>query len=177
MGTLAWQLFIIFLKVSALSFGGGASAIPLMQRELVGGALMTPQDFSEALALSTSVPGLVSSNMAVFVSYKLGGSAFTAVAAVAGSILPAVLLMGSATYLLMKFKDLKALQAMLKAIQPLNVALLATTVIGIVPVNVVSPYQWALFAGSVLLMGKFNVHPGWVVLGAAALGVFMHEYG
>lgn len=177
MSTLAWQLFIIFLKVSALSFGGGASAIPLMQRELVGGALMTPQDFAEALALSTSVPGVVAPNMAVFVSYKLGGSAFTAAAAVAGCILPAILLMGSAAYLLMKFKDLKALQGMLKAIQPLTIALLATTVIGIVPVSVVSPYQWLLFAGSVVLMAGLNVHPGWVVLGASALGVALQQAG
>lgn len=177
MNTLAWQLFVLFLKVSAVSFGGGGTAIPLMQRELVGNALLSPQEFAEALALSTCLPGIVTFNMAVFVSYKLGGSALTAAAALAGVMLPALVLMGAATYVLAKYKELKALLAMIKAIQPLLIALLVVTLISLVPVSLLSFYQWALFAGSVVLMGLFNVHPGWVVLGATALGALRQVGG
>ncbi len=177
MSTLEWQLFVLFLKVSALSFGGGATGIPLMQRELVGSGLLSPQEFAEALALTTCLPGIVAFNMAVFVSYKLGGSALTAAAALAGVMLPAVVLMGAATYVLAKYKELKALFAMIKAIQPLLVALLVVTVIVLAPVGLPSFYHWALFAGSVVLMGWFNVHPGWVALGAAALGALRQVGG
>ena len=177
MSTLEWQLFVIFLKVSAVSFGGGATAIPLMQRELVGNALLSPQEFVEALAFTTCLPGIVAFNMAVFVSYKLGGSALTAAAALAGVTLPAVVLMGAATYVLTKYKELKALFAMIKAIQPLLVALLVVTFIGLAPVGLLSFHQGALFAGSVVLMGLFNVHPGWVALGATALGALRQVVG
>lgn len=177
MNTLEWQLFVIFLKVSAVSFGGGATAIPLMQRELVGNALLSPQEFAEALAFTTCLPGIVAFNMAVFVSYKLGGSALTAAAALAGITLPAVVLMGAATYVLTKYKELKALFAMIKAIQPLLVALLVVTFISLAPVGLLSYHQWALFAGAVVLMGLFNVHPGWVALGATALGALRQVWG
>lgn len=46
------------------------------------------------LALNTSLPGPVVSNIAVFVSYKLGGSHWTAAVAVIGAILPTALMMG-----------------------------------------------------------------------------------
>ncbi len=173
MSSLTWDMFALFMKVSAVSFGGGASAIPLMQRELVGGALLTPQQFTEALAVSTSLPGIVIFNMAVFVSYKLGGSAVTAAAAVTGAVLPTLFLMGLCTYLLTKYQNMKALPAMLGAIQPLMVALLAVTVVGIVPISLRSGHHWALFAGTIVLMAKFNVHPVWVFLGAGALGALV----
>jgi len=99
---------VLCLKVSAVSFGGGATAIPLMQRELVGNALQSPQEFAEAQALTTCLPGIMAFNMALFVSYKLGGSALTAVAALAGVMLPAVVLMDAATYVLARYKELKA---------------------------------------------------------------------
>jgi chromate transporter len=168
--SLTWQLVMCFLRVGAASFGGASSGIALMQRELVGAALLTPQEFTEALALSTTVPGLVVANMAVYVSFKLGGSYGTAAAAVSACMLPAVFLMGGATYLLMKYQDLKALPSMLRAVQPLLVSMLTVTLIGVVPVGLVSIYQWIVFAGTIVLAAVFKVHPGWIVLGAGAIG-------
>ena len=66
---------------------------------------------------------------------------------------------------------------MIKAIQPLRVALLVATVISLAPVSLASPCQWALFAGSVALMGWLNVHPGWAVLGASVLGALLQPGG
>jgi len=173
MDPLTWQLFTCFLRVAVASFGGGSSAIPLMQRELVGSALLTPQEFTEALALSTSLPGPVVSNMAVFVSYKLGGSHWTAAVAVVGAILPTALMMGGATYLLRKYQDLKALPFMLKAIQPLMVSLLIVTSVSIMPVGLTSVSQWTFFGATVVLMAGFNVHPGLIMLGAVAIGTIL----
>jgi hypothetical protein len=72
---------------------------------------------------------------------------------------------------------LPPIDRLVKAIQPLLVALLVVTFISLVPVSLLSFYQWALFAGSVVLLGWFNVHPGWVVLGATALGALRQVGG
>ncbi len=172
MDALTWQLFVCFLKVGAVSFGGGPAAIPLMQRELVGAALLNPQEFTEALALSSSLPGPVISNMAVFTGLKLGGWA-AAAAAVAGAVLPSAVLMAGATYLFLRYKDLKRLPAMLTAIRPLVIALLAATLVDIAPVGLGSADQWVIFAITLALMLRFKLHPGWVIVGAGAAGALV----
>jgi chromate transporter len=176
MTSLAWQLFVSFLKVGSVSFGGGPAAIPLLQRELVGTALLTPQEFTEALALSSSLPGPVISNMAVFAGLKLGGAA-AAAAAVAGAVLPSAVLMASATFLFMKYQDLKRLPAMLAAIRPLVIALLAATLIDLAPVSLGSVDQWVICAITLALMVRFKLHPGLVIVGAGAAGALVRMAG
>jgi chromate transporter len=176
MTSLTWQLFVSFAKVGCVSFGGGPAAIPLLQRELVGTALLTPVEFTEALALSSSLPGPIISNMAVFAGLKLGGAA-AAAAAVAGALLPSAALMAGATGLFMKYRDLKRLPGMLAAIRPLVIALLAATLLDIAPAGLGSADQWVIFAVTLALMVRFKLHPGWVIVGAGAAGALVHMAG
>lgn len=169
MTSLAWQLFVSFLKVGSVSFGGGPSAIPLLQRELVGTSLLTAQEFAEALALSSSLPGPVISNMAIFAGLKLGGAA-AAAAAVAGAVLPSAVLMACATYMFMKFRDLKRLPVMLAAIRPLVIALLLSALFDMAHIGLGSVDQWIIFAATFILMVRFKLHPGLVIVGAGAAG-------
>lgn len=169
MTSLAWQLFVSFLKVGSISFGGGPSAIPLMQRELVGTSLLTAQEFAEALALSSSLPGPVISNMAVFAGLKLGG-ATAAAAAVAGAVLPSAVLMACATYLFIRFRDLKRLPVMLAGIRPLVIALLVSALFDLSHIGLGAADQWIVFVVTFLLLWRFKLHPGLVIVGAGAAG-------
>jgi len=69
MGLLAllWR----FLVISLLAFGGGQAALPLVERLVVGGGLVSAADFSTALAFSYITPGPVLI-LATFIGYRTG---------------------------------------------------------------------------------------------------------
>jgi len=81
-----WALFIEFLVIGAVSFGGGIIAyerILLIDKR----KWLTPDEFMATLAISQTMPGLNSVNMALLAGDKLRGIA-GAVAATLGLILP-----------------------------------------------------------------------------------------
>jgi chromate transporter len=166
------EIFLIFLKVGASSFGGGPAAIALLKHELVGRSLLSAQDFGEALALGSSLPGPIVTNIAVFAGLKLGGAG-AAAAAVAGALLPPALLMGGATLLLLRHGKLPVLQSVLAAIRPVVIALLALALVDLAAPGLATPSQWVIFGTSLALLLRFQVHPGLVIIAAGLAGALL----
>ena len=69
-----WRLFLTFLKIGALTFGGGYAMIPLIQREMVEQKKwITDDDILEIIAIAESTPGPIAINAATFVGYRVAG--------------------------------------------------------------------------------------------------------
>lgn len=84
------EIFVHFLAIGAISFGGGI--IAYLQRTLVDETRwLTPKQFMGALEISQTVPGTNSANMAVIVGDYLAGP-FGSLAAFIGLCLPGALL-------------------------------------------------------------------------------------
>jgi chromate transporter len=174
MSSTNWQLFISFLKIGALSFGGGPAAISMMQKELTENTALTGKEFSEGLALGYSLPGPIISNLAVYTGLKLGGFA-TATIAVAAAIMPSVLIMGLSATLFSYYHELPILQAALKAIRPTVIALLAFSIYKLAPASVFSIDQAAIGAVMLLLMVLVNMNPVWAILLSGLLGILIYR--
>ena len=68
------QLFGVFFKIGAFTFGGGYAMIPLIQREIVEKRKwMTDEDILEIVAVAESTPGPIAINAATFVGQRLCG--------------------------------------------------------------------------------------------------------
>ncbi|MCD6546738.1 MAG: chromate transporter [Thermotogae bacterium] len=68
------RLFLIFMKISAIGFGGGYGILPLMREELVEKRkIMSTSDFYHAIAQAQSLPGPIAVNTSIFVGLKLFG--------------------------------------------------------------------------------------------------------
>jgi len=68
------QLFLIYLRVGAFTFGGGYAMIPVFERELVERHhLMATDEFYDALAICQSLPGPLAVNFAVYSGLRLRG--------------------------------------------------------------------------------------------------------
>ncbi|MGE5593708.1 MAG: chromate transporter [Betaproteobacteria bacterium] len=68
------QIFKIFLKIGAFTFGGGFAMIPLIRREIVESTgWLTDDEFMDALAIAQSAPGAIAINSAVITGYRLQG--------------------------------------------------------------------------------------------------------
>jgi len=71
---LLWQLFWTFFFIGLFTFGGGYAMIPLISRELVTRRKwLTPEEFQEALALGSSIPGPIAPNIAFLCGSKVAG--------------------------------------------------------------------------------------------------------
>lgn len=84
LGTLFW----VFFSISAVALGGGLTMLPIMNREFVEKRnWMTANDMVDTVAVMQSMPGIIASNMAVLIGYRVAG-VLGAVFSVVGVVLP-----------------------------------------------------------------------------------------
>ena len=85
------KLFLTFLKIGAVSFGGGYGMIPLMREEVLLHSWIGEETFLNFIAVSESTPGPIAVNMATFIGSSQGGI-LGAFVATLGVVLPAFLI-------------------------------------------------------------------------------------
>lgn len=125
------KLFIAFLKVGMLSFGGGYAAIPLIQDEVVTkNAWLTMAEFADLVTVSQMTPGPIAVNSATFVGFRLAGPIGGIVASLA-SVLPAIILVTFISWMYFKYRSLDGLQVILETLRPAVVAMIATAGVSI----------------------------------------------
>lgn len=103
------QLFLIFFKIGAFTFGGGYAMIPLIRREVVERKWINEKDMMDIIAVSESTPGAFAVNSATFVGYQLGG-VFGAIMATLGVTLPSFLIILAISFVLKQFEEFRAVQ-------------------------------------------------------------------
>lgn len=68
------QLFLIFAKMGAVTFGGGYAMLPILQREVVDNHhWATDEELMDYYALGQVTPGMIAVNVATFIGLKLKG--------------------------------------------------------------------------------------------------------
>lgn len=124
-----WILFITMLKIGALTFGGGYAMVPLFEDEFVQKRQwVTDEDMVNILALSQSVPGAIAINCGILIGYRLHRLK-GALIAVAGIILPSVIVLTAVTYLYEAVRDNPYVAGALRGIRAAVVALLVSAFI------------------------------------------------
>lgn len=120
------ELFLTFLKIGVVSFGGGYGMISLVREEALSHAWLTENEFINMIAVAESTPGPIAINMATFIGsneYGILGSAL----ATLGVVLPAFLIILTISALIKNFIKYKGVQAFLLGVQPCVVALILST--------------------------------------------------
>ena len=70
-----WQLFYSFFKIGLFGFGGGYAMLSMIQGEVVTRhAWLTPQEFTDIIAISQMTPGPIGINSATYIGYTATGS-------------------------------------------------------------------------------------------------------
>src|SRR5690625_7366439 len=90
-----WSLFLSFLKIGFVSFGGRYALVPVIEYEVQAHQWLTTQEFTDAVAIAGMSPGPVATNSAVFVCYKVGvmlGATISAISVSIPSLIIVVLL-------------------------------------------------------------------------------------
>ena len=145
-------IFLYSLRLSASAFGGGYVLIALMRHiytERLG--WLTEEEMLDITALAQTAPGASAVNAAVLSGYKLRGFP-GAVAAVAGTILPPLLIMALLASLYAGLRGEEVLAKLLTGMQCGVAAILLHTVLGMTKTAVRKPLHAGIFAIVLLLM-------------------------
>lgn len=122
------ELFLNFLVIGTVSFGGGYGMISLVRETVLSKGWLTESQFMDFIAVSESTPGPLAVNMATFIGSSQGGilGAFTATL---GVVLPSffiILIIAAVLKNILKYVGVKAV---LTGIRPCIVAMIIATAI------------------------------------------------
>ena len=106
------QLLWVYLKIGMFGFGGGYAMLSLIQHEIVDiHHWLTPQQFTDVVAISQMTPGPIGINSATYVGYAVTQSVWGAVLATVAVCLPSFILVLLISYFFAKCKDNKYIKA------------------------------------------------------------------
>lgn len=165
------QLFLSFLQIGALSFGGGYAAMPLIQEQVVTlHGWLSMGSFTDLITIAEMTPGPIAVNSATFVGMQIAG-VFGAVVATLGCILPSCIVVTLLAHVYMKYRNMSLLQGTLASLRPAVVAMIAKAGVTILissffidgTVNFLRQnvqVQMILFFGiAMILLRKFKLNP------------------
>jgi chromate transporter len=165
---LALSVSFIFLRIGAVTFGGGFVMIPEIENEVVNShQWLTHQEFADATALGQITPGPVLI-MATFVGYRVAGilgALFSTVCV----FLPSFLMTIAAGSSFRRFRTNRQMQAFLRGVAPAVTGLLVAAAWSVARSGI-HTIIGATMAGVILvILLRYRPNAFWVLMGA---GVF-----
>lgn len=123
-----FKLFITFLKIGAVSFGGGYGMISVIREYVLTNNWLTESELMSFIAVSESTPGPIAVNMATFIGSSQGG-VLGAFFATLGVIIPSFIIILVIASILKNLLKYKGVQAVLNGIRPCVVGLIIATAV------------------------------------------------
>ena len=169
---LAGDSFWTFLKFGCIAIGGGFPLVPFYFHAFVGpeAALLnlTPEEFSNLMALTQMTPGPVSLNAATFFGFRLNGVLGSVVAS-AALLTPSYILLTSVLTGLDHWRKNRVVQVLVRLLKPISVTLMAVALYRFLALSVWGfaadgglifrpwAFMLALFAAVMLVRRKLSI--------------------
>ena len=126
------QLFLAFVKIGLLGFGGGLAIVQLIYDSIQPFMTISQEQFANIVAISQITPGPLGINVATYVGHECAGIPGAAVATF-GVALPAFVLMTIVCTMLKRFHENSLVQGALAGIRPAVIGLIGAAVITLAP--------------------------------------------
>ena len=120
------ELFIGFLIIGLLSFGGAYGAIPIMKDVALHFEWIDESMLTNMIGVSESTPGPIMVNLATFIGNQVGGPLGAAIATIT-VVLPAFVIILLVMVLFKKAMERKWFQNILKGLQPTIIGIIIAT--------------------------------------------------
>jgi chromate transporter len=162
-------LFLVFLKIGAILFGGGYVLVALIRSNLVAGlGWITERQLLDAIAMGQVTPGPLSTT-ATFIGYLLGGLPGAVIATVA-IFLPAFFFVAISGPLVPRLRQSPFAGAILDGVNVAALALITVATWQLFRSAVVDGPTLILCALSLFLLMMYRLNSVWLVLGGAVIG-------
>lgn len=127
-------LFLTFLKIGAVSFGGGYAMIPLIREEVLSFGWLNEAEFTNFIAVAESTPGPIAVNMATFIGSTQAGFLGSLLATL-GVVLPSFIIILLIVAVFHNLLKLAGVKWALKGIKPVVAGLIIGTAITMIISN------------------------------------------
>ena len=120
------DLFLTFLKIGVVSFGGGYGMISLIREESLSHGWLTETELLNFIAVAESTPGPIAVNMATFIGSSQAGF-FGSLLATLGVVLPSFVIILIIAALITELLKYKGVKAALMGVRPAISAMIIAT--------------------------------------------------
>lgn len=177
------QLFWAFFLIGLFGFGGGYAILSLIEHEVMAHGWMTPEEFTDIVAISQMTPGPIGINSATYTGFTACQTAgmseafcvLGSVVATSAIILPSLVIMLIICRIYLRMKDNRWVEGSLKTLRVTVIGLIAAAALMLMtPENFIDGWSYVLFAlvffGTLLL----KMHPILLICIAGAMGYFIY---
>ena len=167
------ELFCVFMRISAVTIGGGYVMFPLMKSEVVDSkGWISVEEMIDYYALGQSVPGIIAMNTSTLIGYRKRGIPGAIVAA-AGMATPSLVVILLIAAFLTPYFDHAWVQKAFAGIRAAVVAMIVMAVWQVGRKSVGSLSKGAIAVGSFLSIVGLGMHPVLMILAGGLLGAVL----
>jgi chromate transporter len=165
------ELFLVFCKIGAVTFGGGLAMLPILERELAEKRKWTTREqLLDYYAIGQSTPGIIAVNVATFIGYNRKGI-FGGILTTIGVITPSVIIITVIASFISNFQEIVWVQKALRGVNAAVAALLVGAVLNLGKSGIKNRFGMVIAAAAFSAIVFFKIHSIFIILGSAALGL------
>lgn len=169
-----WELYITFLRVGGLTFGGGMAMLPMLKREVVEGKhWTTEEELLDIYAIGQCTPGIIAVNTSTYIGYQQKGIS-GAIFGTLGMITPSLIIITLIATILRRFIDYPVVLHALSGIRVVVCALMFHTIVSLAKAGIKDTLGVFLFLAGFLLATFSPVPTIILVIGAALIGILIN---
>lgn len=178
------QLFYTFFNIGLFGFGGGYAMLSMIQGEVVTRYnWLTPQEFTDIVAVSQMTPGPIGINSATYVGFSATGSVWGSVIATFAVVLPSFILMLTISKFFLKYQKHPTVEAIFSGLRPAVVGLLASAALVLMNTeNFSSPTEdkytfiisCLIFLVAFVGTKKFKINPILMIIACGMAGLILY---
>lgn len=165
------QLYVSFMKIGGLTFGGGLSMLPMLKFELVEKKnWISEEDLLNCYAIGQCTPGIIAVNTATYVGYKKAGI-IGGIISTLGMITPSLVIITIVAMFLQSFMDNIYLQHALMGVRGAVCALMLNTLINMGKKSLINYISWIICAIAFILIILTGMPSIFIVILGAIAGI------
>ena len=181
---LYFQLFYTFFKIGLFGFGGGYAMLSMIQGEVVTRyGWLSPQEFTDIVAISQMTPGPIGINSATYVGFTTTGNVWGSIIATVAVVFPSFILMLAISKFFLKYQKHPAVEAVFSGLRPAVVGLLASAALVLMNTeNFSSPKEdmYAFIISCIIFLvafvgtRKYKVNPIVMIIACGIAGLILY---
>ncbi len=173
--TLLVSIFLAFLTIGLVSFGGGYAMLPLFERIVVlDNAWLSMERFVDMIAISQVTPGPIAINSATFIGYQTVGVLGAAVATLGVVLIPVTLVL-SVAHFDRSFQQSRIVRRVLVGLRPALVGLIMASVFSVATSAIIDWKSVVILGVLLLMLVRVKAHPMVVIVLSGLLGMVVYS--
>lgn len=169
------ELFTVFFRMGAFTFGGGMAMLPILQREIVEKHHWADEgEIADYYAIGQCTPGIIAVNLATFIGAKRKGVRGGIIATL-GMVCPSLIIITLIASCLTNFAGLQVVKDAFAGIRICVCVLIYNSVSKLAKAALVDRLTYILFVVVILLNLVWDISPVYLVVAAGAAGILARK--